>query len=273
MFPSIFGSLLSGAGSLLGGFLAQGPANNAAGAARRSAAIGSQAAQDAAAAQVKGYKNAIGLQQPIMQQGLAANTLYGNAIGANGQQAQQGFYNNFQNDPGYLATLNQGIKSVQQGGLGIGGASGGAGTGQYNSGGTLKALMGWGQQQQEGQYSQRLGQLNTLGQQGIGAAGNIGNADIGIGGANAGGILGAANAQIGGIQGVAQAQNYGTGAMNEGITGALGTLGGALPAAYNAYANNNLSSIFQTNTAMRPQPPQLSGYLPNQSRFGNLMEG
>ena len=260
MFPSIFGSLLSGAGSLLGGFLSQGPANTAASAARRSATVGEQAAQNAANAQVTGYKNAIGLQQPIMQQGLAANTLYGNAVGANGQQAQQQYYNNFQNDPGYLATLNQGIKAVDQGAAGIGG---------YNSGGTLKALMGWGQQQQQQQYLQRLGQLNTLGNQGIGAAGNIGNADIGIGGAKAGGILGAANAQIGGIQGVAQANAYGQTAMNQGITGALGALGGALPAAYNAYANNNLSSIFQPNSALQQQ--QFRSQLPNQFSGANLV--
>ena len=268
MFPSIFGALASGASSLLGGFLSQGVSNTAAGAARRAASVGEQAAQNAANAQVTGYKNAICLQQPIMQQGLAANTLYGNAVGANCQQAQQTYYNNFQNDPGYLATLNQGIRAVQQGGLGIGGASGGAGTGQYNSGGTLKALMGWGQQQQEGQYLNRLNQLNTLGQQGISATNNIGNYDVGQGGARAQGILGVANARIGGIQGVAQANEYGQNAMNQGITGAIGSFLGAAPAAYNAYASNNLSSIFQPNSALsRPQQPQLSGFLP-QSTYG-----
>ena len=81
-----------------------------------------------------------------------------------------------------------------------------------------------------------------------------------------------ANARIGGIQGVAQANEYGQNAMNQGITGAIGSFLGAAPAAYNAYASNNLSSIFQPNSALsqyRPQQqPQLSGYMPNP--YGNL---
>ena len=264
MFPSIFGSLLGGAGSLLGGFLSQGPANTAANAARSSAQVGETAARDASNAQVDAYGNAIKLQQPIATQGLAANTLFGNAVGANGSQAQKGFYDSFQYDPGYLATLAQGNRQVQQGAAGIGG---------YNSGGTLKALMNWGQQNEAAQYAQRLGQLNTLGQQGISATNNIGNYDVGQGGARAQGILGVANARIGGIQGVAQANAYGQNAMNQGITGILGTLGGAGGAAYNAYANNNLASIFQPSSPLsqyRPlqQQQQQSSLMPNP--YGNL---
>ena len=138
MFPSIFGTLASGASALLGGFLSQGVSDTAAKAARQGAQVGETAARDASNAQVDAYGNAIKLQQPIAKQGLAANTLFGNAVGANGSPAQQGFYSSFQNDPGYLATLNQGIKAVDTGAAGIG---------NYNSGGTLKALMGWGQQQ------------------------------------------------------------------------------------------------------------------------------
>ena len=252
---SLFGAILGGAGSLLGGFLNQGAASNYGSAVHQAAGIAAKGAKKAGNEAAGGYTQASSMLQPYATQGAAANTQFGNAIGANGLPAQQSFYNNFQNDPGYQATLQQGIGAAEQGG---------AGTGAFNSGGTLKALMAFGQRQLQDQFQTRLNYLQGLGNQGYNAAGQQGQDVIGAGNARAGGILGAANAKSGGILGQAQANMYGQGAMNQGITGALGSAAG-----YFKPVTNDLSSFFKQ---FQPQTPQVSGYMPNQYG-GNLGMG
>src|SRR5271166_3152208 len=91
--------LLGGAASALGSYFgAQATAN---------------AAKQSAALQQQRFNQVVGYEQPYMQSGQNALNLYDNAIGANGSAAQQSYYNNFQNDPGFQASTNYGLQQIQ----------------------------------------------------------------------------------------------------------------------------------------------------------------
>src|SRR3990167_171400 len=154
-----------------------------------------------------GIGESLGYLQPFAQTGQGGLKLLVAALGINGPQAQQQYFANFQNDPGYLAERNAGVSAVEQGA-----ASGGS----LRSGGTLKALQEYGQRFMRQSFLDRLGALSNVGQQGQSAAGGI--ADIRMGGARdilggqrdlaqissdtgtarASGIVGAANAKTAG---------------------------------------------------------------------------
>ena len=254
---SLFGAILGGAGSLLGGFLNQNAASNYSSAIGRAGQIAAKGAKKAGNTAAQGYTKANTYLTPYAgtptSGSMGAQNQFLTGIGANGVPAQQSFYNNFQNDPGYNATLQAGIGAAEQGG---------AGTGAFNSGGTLKALMAFGQRQQQEQFQTRLNYLQQAGQQGLDVAGMQGQNVIGGANARAGGQLGAANARSGSILGQAQANMYGQGAMNQGITGALGSAAG-----YFKPVTNDLASFFKQ---YQPQTPQVSGYMPNQYSGANL---
>jgi len=91
--------LIGGAASALGNYFgAQSMAN---------------AAQQAANLQQQRFNQAVSYEQPFMQSGQNSLNLYNNATGANGTAAQQSYYNNFQNDPGFQASVNYGLQQVQ----------------------------------------------------------------------------------------------------------------------------------------------------------------
>ena len=67
------------------------------------------AAKQSAALQQQRFNQAVSYEQPFMQGGQNSLNLYNNATGANGAAAQQDYYNNFQNDPGFQAGVNYGL--------------------------------------------------------------------------------------------------------------------------------------------------------------------
>ncbi len=91
--------LLGGAASALGNYFG---AQTAANAAKQSAAL-----------QQQRFNQAVGSQQPFMQAGQNALNLYNNATGVNGAAAQQAYYNSFQSDPGFQASVDYGLKQIE----------------------------------------------------------------------------------------------------------------------------------------------------------------
>jgi hypothetical protein len=107
----------------------------------------------------QGYAASQARFQPYAEQGQRGNEAYGNAIGLNGQQAQQGAYQQFQNDP-FLAYARQnsgneinsifkrygaqGMANSGAAGLAVSRAAGERATSDVNS--WMNRLMGAGQQ-------------------------------------------------------------------------------------------------------------------------------
>ena len=109
---------------------------------------------------------------PYAEQGGRANTMYGDAVGVNGQPAQAAFFSSFQDDPGFQATLDAGSNQVAHSALFKGGA---------NSGATQKDLFDFGQRAKYSQFQDRLNRLQGLGNQGFQAAGAQSNIETGRG--------------------------------------------------------------------------------------------
>jgi hypothetical protein len=95
--------------------------------------------------------------QPSIQQGQGANRLLSDALGVNGPEAQSLFYSGFQQDPGFQASLQQGVRTADMGA---------AARGTLRSGGQQRDLFGYGQNALLGLFNNRLGQLAGLGQRG-----------------------------------------------------------------------------------------------------------
>lgn len=156
--------------------------------------------EDAARLQAERYQEGKNLLLPYTKGSQSALNLYGNAVGANGAQAQQGFYNNFQYDPGFQTALNSSLDETMKR-YSIMGRTGG---------GLANSLLKTGQNARLGAYRDRANQLLGLAEFGRGAAGTIAGigqqsaANQGSNLATAGlargeGIIGAGNALLGGI--------------------------------------------------------------------------
>lgn len=128
--------LLGGAASALGTYFgAQTTAN---------------AANQAAALQQQRYNQAVGYEQPYIQGGQNALTQYYNATGVNGSDAEQNYYSNFQNDPGFQSSVNYGLQQIQ---------AQNAAQGMGLSGNTLAALQNYSQNALSQEYQTRLSDL------------------------------------------------------------------------------------------------------------------
>lgn len=201
-----------------------------------------QAAFNAQADRGEGFVNtgadaALGYVQPYAEGGRGALDMYLNAIGVNGNQAQQGYYDTFQDDPGFKAALDAGANQVEHSAIF---------QGRGDSGAAMKELYGYGERMRLDAYNSRLDRLSGLSQLGLQAgttAGGIeqgrGNtlADIAlkrggaeretemaIGTARAGGIAGANKAWTGALQGLGSSATVATGSIDGGK--ALSTLYG-----------------------------------------------
>lgn len=218
---------IAGAGVQIGGMIyGMNEAENA-------AARAQQASQKAAALQQEGLSagikelesgrgratNYLGLYDPFISSGTDSTSLLRQALGLDGAGSQKTFYDNFQNDPGYQATLKGGTNAVE---------TSQAGGGMLRSGGTLKALMDYGARLQGGIFNNRLAQLAGLsssGQQAAGAKAGLGAgietgtsskiADFQkmIGDAWGGATINSSNADQRATQNVLQLLGYGTGLM------------------------------------------------------------
>ncbi len=177
--------LIGGAASALGNYFgAQSVAN---------------AAQQSAALQQQRFNQAVGYEQPFMQSGQNALNLYNNATGVNGSAAQQSYYNNFQNDPGFQTSVNYGLQQVQ---------AQNAAQGMGLSGNALAALQSYSQNALSQQYQTRLSDLFQGAQLGANSANALASASTSSGTAQGNFNVAAGQAQGSGISGL------GTGVSN-----------------------------------------------------------
>ena len=104
-----------------------------------------------------GQRTALGVLSPYNtgggQQTNEADLLYRTAVGLNGLGKQSGYFDNFQNDPGFQAEVDYGLDQVQ-------GSK--AASGSLYSGRTLGALADRAQIHQRGAFQDRLGHLSRL---------------------------------------------------------------------------------------------------------------
>jgi hypothetical protein len=171
--------LVGGAASALGNYFgAQASAN---------------AAQQAAALQQQRFNQAVGYEQPFMQAGQNSLNLYNNATGANGTAAQQAYYNNFQNDPGFQSSVNYGLQQIQ---------AQSAAQGMGLSGNTLAALQNYSQQALSQAYQMRLGDLFQSAQLGANSANALASASTSSASAQGNANIAAGQYQGAGISGV-----------------------------------------------------------------------
>lgn len=189
-----------------------------------------------------GYSQANGYLDPYRTQGQNATRLFGDAIGANGADAQRGFYAGFQNDPGWAAQQQAGISALDRSAAARGG---------LYSGAQQKALYNYGQQGQRQAYNDRLNQLYQLGGQGFGAAGQQAGLSAQQGNALAGLSQGygqnmASNA-INYGNAMAQAANIGP----QNLINGLSTLGGLAFSAFAPGAGGMTAAGNMGNALMR----------------------
>lgn len=234
---------LAGAGLTIGGTLygmdrADAAARDAAAAARLAAQERLAGISDATTARNQGTERSLGfLQQlsPWANRGMAANGVLDDALGVNGAGPQANYFQNFQNDPGYNATLKAGTDSIEQSQ---------AGGGLLRSGGTLKALHDYGGRLMQSVFSDRLNRLAGVGQAGQSAATTMATGSAGItdsaantlsnlnvmkGEAQAGGTIGESNAYQRGTQNQLSMLAFGMGKLSPSINDLFGGFGGGSP--------------------------------------------
>lgn len=99
---------------------------------------------------------------PFAQSGRDADGQIRNALGLNGADAQRGYYDNFQTDPGFQNEVQAGVRALDHSATSRGG---------LYSGANMKAVAGYGQGKMGQAYGNRLNSLMSYGQQGMQAAG------------------------------------------------------------------------------------------------------
>jgi hypothetical protein len=184
---ALIGSALIGAGSSIYG------ANKAAKGAKQSQKL-----------QAQQYAETKEMLSPYTGAGQNALKQYETAVGLHGQDAQQGFYDDFQTDPGFETSLNNALSETMKKYSILG----------NTGGGLANALLKTGQNAIYGQYQNRLSQLGGLVDTGRGAAQSLagfgqqsaqsqGNALAQAGLYQGQGIMGAGNAISGGLSNLA----------------------------------------------------------------------
>ena len=217
---------MSGFGQMIGGmansWIGSNAADNAASAQMNAGGIGLEQGQ-------KIYDTNSANYQPYIKGGQQAEGQLQSLAGPTGSLGRQFTQADFQKDPAYNFDVQQGQQGIVNGAV-----QGGA-----LSGGTLKALTGYGQQMASNEYqsaynrfvanqNQNFGQLSSMAGQGLNATqglGQLGNAwgnaqmqqQNTLGNAQAAGIIGAANAQEGGITNLTQ----GASSLGQGQLGSL----------------------------------------------------
>ncbi|MBI4723920.1 MAG: hypothetical protein HY765_02645 [Rhodomicrobium sp.] len=173
--PALIGGTASAAGNYFG-------AQSAANAAKQSAAL-----------QQRRFNQAVSYQQPFIQSGHNALNLYNNATGVNGTAGQQLYYNNFQNDPGFQASVNYGLQQIE---------ARNAAQGMGLSGNTIAALQDYSQRALSQAYQTRLDNLFREAQLGAGSASSLTSASTSSGTAQGNFNLAAGQLQGSGISGL-----------------------------------------------------------------------
>jgi hypothetical protein len=189
---ALLGSAVIGAGSSIFG------ANKAASGAKKAAKL-----------QRQQFEETKELLSPYTGAGENALAQYETGIGLRGREAQQGFYDDFQTDPGFETSLNNALDATMKKYSILG----------NTGGGLANALLTTGQNALYGQYQNRLSQLGGLVDTGRNAAGALagfgqqsaaqqGNLLAQAGLYQGQGIMGAGNALSGGLTNLAGANLY-----------------------------------------------------------------
>lgn len=211
-------------GTLMGMNRAEDSANAAAAAAHQAAQTQVVGYRDAIDRREKALQESLGFLRPYEISGRGGQNLLNDALGINGPDAQRAFFSGFQNDPGFEAVQQAGVDTVNQSAASRGG---------IYSGGTLKALMDFGQRLQQSVFQDRLNRLGEVGKLGATTAGNMATVnenankdlagyDIAKAAAKAGGFVNASNAQQMGTQNYLQLLGYGMGQVKGGVNDLLG---------------------------------------------------
>ena len=111
------------------------------------------------------YGDATRLQQPFIDQGMAGYGKLGDFLGLNGQGAQQGAYDSYQESPDAVYRTGQGIRALDN--------SFAARTGGTLSGGAIRAIDKYGVDQATQNLNTYLGQLGTVAGAGQNAANTL----------------------------------------------------------------------------------------------------
>lgn len=109
--------------------------------------------------------------QPYIQIGLDANQLYRRALGLDGRDAQAAYFNEFENDPGYMALQDNAVSAVENSAAARGGLM---------SGGTIKGITDRVSLLKNDMFTDRLNRLAQLGQQGSTLGFNTASARSGL---------------------------------------------------------------------------------------------
>jgi hypothetical protein len=194
------------AASLLAAGLTVGSSIYGASQANKAAKTQQRAAQEAAQLQQRNYRDFEALNQPAIQGGTQARNALLNAVGLNGAEAQRQYFQNFETDPGFQQSINQGIQAIDRSAAARGG---------LNSGRTLKSVADY----TTGRYlneafnnrMNRLTDLSNAGQNAINAQGQLGaNTATGMGN----NLITAGNAQAQGYANQANAVTSGVNNLN-----------------------------------------------------------
>jgi len=140
------GGIVSGIGSFFG-------ANEAADAQR-----------DAARMQSRQQEKNRELLRPAIESGDRARSTLETALGLQGQAAQQGYYDDFQTDPGFQTAVDYGTQQIDRSA---------AARGMSLGGNTLQAIADQGQRQKYSAYQNRLSRLASLASGGAAQAGSL----------------------------------------------------------------------------------------------------
>lgn len=215
-----------------------------AGAQMYGASKAAKASKAAANVQAKQYAETKAMLSPYTSAGESALSRYNTAIGLNGREQQQQFYDEFEHDPGWEAANKAGLNSVDD---------------RYrlsgSSGGNMRAaLYDYGQRNLLSAYNTRLSQLGGLvdtgrsaasalagyGQQSAQAQGNLlSNAGL----LQGQGITGAGNALAGGLSNLGQ-YNMFQDFMQRGQGGGAYTPGGSYVPPFSTATVNNANRYF-----------------------------
>lgn len=198
-----------------GGILGNKSAKKQAAAARQAAEAQAAAYDRGIAERRAGTDEAVGYLSPYEEAGRGGMDMLAAALGALGPDAQRAFFADFQDDPGFGAVQKAGLDSVAQS-RSVGGG--------LKSGGTMKALMDYGQRLKQTVFQDRLNRLADLGKTGVTTAANmasltdsgsrdIAGYEIGKGAALGGGIINASNAEAAGTKNLINMLGYGAGAI------------------------------------------------------------
>ena len=241
------------AGNALGGYFAYKQNKKAAKALRRA---GDQANDfttntynDALGYYDQGFNKASSYLDPYIQSGQASSRLYDNAIGVNGSAAQESYYDQFQNDPGFQSAVDYSNDQIERNYANRGGV---------NSGRALIALNDNAHKHQYGAFQNRLDRFDRGRTLGFNAArgqadlafnanANKARATTNYGNAISSNILGAAGSQA---QSYANSANIlGSTLSNASYYGGFnqGQNSGVSPA--NSWVNPDIAAVRDVNGA------------------------